>query len=144
MGGQALQWQLLQQLVQLAWQQFVLTEGQCWSLVLVEAQKSPDPLDCCGAAPGPALSPVMSMRQWGRGLAGVAGGCGTAAAAVAGGVGEERAGVPLVLDQLVSCIVEPQYWSQTGWLGHVTVVPVEFGTGQMEPEVLAGQQAGHS
>ena len=88
-------------LVQLAWQQFVLTEGQCWSLVLVEAQKSPDPLDCCGAAPGPALSPVMSMRQWGRGLAGVAGGCGTAAAAVAGGVGEERAGVPLVLDQLV-------------------------------------------
>ena len=72
--------------------------------MLVEAQKGPDPLDCHGAAPGPALTPVMSMRQWGRGLAGVAGGCGTAAAAaaaVAGGVGEERAGVPLVLDQLV-------------------------------------------
>ncbi len=38
-------------LVQLVWQCFVLTEGQCWSLVLVEAQKGPDPLDCRGAAP---------------------------------------------------------------------------------------------
>ena len=73
--------------------------------MLVEAQKGPDPLDCHGAAPGPALTPVMSMRQWGRGLAGVAGGCGTAAAAaaaaVAGGVGEGQAGVPLVMEQLV-------------------------------------------
>jgi len=79
----------------------VLTEEQCWSLVLVEAQKGPDPLDCHGAAPGSALTPVMSMRQWGRGLAGVAGGCGTAAAAVAGGVGEEQAAVPLGMAQLV-------------------------------------------
>ncbi len=46
----------------------------------------------------------MSVRQWGRGLAGVAGGCGTAAAAaaaVAGGVGEGQAGVPLEMDQLM-------------------------------------------
>ena len=71
--------------------------------MLVEAQKGPDPLDYHGAAPGPALSPVMSVRQWGQGLAGVAGGCGTAAAAaaVARGVGEGQAGVPLVMEQLV-------------------------------------------
>lgn len=78
----------------------MLTEGQCWSLVLVEAQKGPDPLDCCGAALGPALTLVMSMTQWGRGLAGEAGGCGTAAA-VSGGAGEERAGWPLGMGQLV-------------------------------------------
>ncbi len=53
---------------------FVLTEGQCWSLMHVEAQKGPDPLDCHGAAPGPALTPVMSMKQRGWGWLGWLGG----------------------------------------------------------------------
>ena len=90
----------------------MLTEEQCWSLVLVEAQKGPDSLDCRGAAPGPALTPVMSMRQWGQGLAGVAEGCGTAAAAVAGGIGEGQAGMPLGMGQLVQHNQSEMEWSQ--------------------------------
>lgn len=141
----ALQWQLLQQLVLLVWHWLGQTEGLYWILGPVEVRMSPAP-DCYADALGPALSPVVSMRQLGQELAGVAGGYGTAAV-VAGvqhvGVLREGGGTGLghvAVQALVGCSAGLQYWYQTEWLEHATVGPAGLGRVQMVLLVLADRQ----
>ena len=50
-------------LVQLEWQNLGLTVEQCWSQGPAEVRRNPGRLGCCGAVPGPALSPDMSTQQ---------------------------------------------------------------------------------